>query len=149
MAAKLHTSPPVMSPRYSREPSMLSVRCASRPQMQGRYASDPPCTSRTRTPDHWPGRRTSRSGIRSAQPEAGVLGAVHRGAGAGLSGVDGDGEHLAGQLLAVLAQRLGHRAVGGPPQLDPVADLQAGRLAGLLDQPDRLAGAAGPLQLRR
>ena len=59
------------------------------------------------------------------------------------------GEHLAGQRLGVLLQRLGHHAVAGPPQLDPVADLQAAGLAGLLHQPDDLADQAGPLQLRR
>ena len=53
-------------------------------------------------------------------------------------------QHLAGQRLGVLGEGLGERAVGGPPQLDPVADLQAGALAGLLDQPDDLADQARP-----
>ena len=49
--------------------------------------------------------------------------------------------------LGVLLERLGQRAVAGPPQLDPVGDLQAAVLAGLLDEADDLADEAGPLEL--
>ena len=40
-------------------------------------------------------------------------------------------------------ERLGQHPVAGPPDLDPVADLQAGVLAGLLEEPDDLAHQAG------
>ena len=43
---------------------------------------------------------------------------------------------------------LGQLAVGLPPQLDPVADVQPGALAALLDQPYDVADETGPAQLR-
>src|SRR4051794_1990802 len=125
MAAKLHTSPPVMSPRYSREPSMLSVRCGR----GGRWRDRTPATAtahphptppdRRRTAGSAPTRvppptrvllalapvlvsRARASGDRAGEPEAGALGALVRGARAGRAGVDGDGEHLAGQLPGLL-----------------------------------------------
>ena len=62
----------------------------------------------------------------------------------------GAGVHLeppappSASCVGVLAQRLGDRAVGGPPQLDPVADLQAAGLRASCTQPDDLADQTGP-----
>src|SRR5262245_9256299 len=62
-------------------------------------------------------------------------------------------QHLARDQLGVLADRRGGRParLAGrcrPAELDPVGDVQAGGLAGLLDQPDHLAGQPGAAQLR-
>ena len=60
------------------------------------------------------------------------------------------GQHLAGDSVGVLARApRPARPVGLPGQRDPVGDLEAAVLAGLLDQPDHLAGQAGAAQLGR
>ena len=68
-------------------------------------------------------------------------------------GVDGlgfghrGGQHLAGDQVAVLGDGRGRLAVRLPGERHPVGDVEAVVLAGLLDQPDHLAGQAGSAQL--
>src|SRR5205814_2019923 len=54
---------------------------------------------------------------------------------------------LGRQRALALGHRLAGLALGLPPQLDPVADVEAPRLARLLHQPDDLAYDAGPAKL--
>jgi hypothetical protein len=61
--------------------------------------------------------------------------------------LDPDRQHLLGQAGRALRERVGQLAVGLPPQLDAVADLQAAALARVLHQAHRLAHEPGPPQL--
>jgi hypothetical protein len=63
--------------------------------------------------------------------------------------VTGHREHLLGQPGRALLERLGELALGRPPQLDAVADLEAAALAGVLHQAHRLADQPRAAQLRR
>ena len=63
--------------------------------------------------------------------------------------VDLHRQHLGGQPIDVAADGLGRLggAADPPPELDPVGDVEAGVLLGLLDQPDHLTEEAGEPQL--
>ena len=62
---------------------------------------------------------------------------------ASAASVIGGGQHLAGDQVTVLADGLGQLARCVPAEGDPVRDLEAARLAGLLDHPHHLARLAG------
>lgn len=136
-----HPRPPATrtSPTLTRLPRFAS--CAPHPRTKPRpNPSPPPVDGRAEIVRQGLSVRPWRS---PAEAEIVAAGPVVRGFGLD----DRRRQHLTGHQVRMLAQGVPDLAVGRPGQGDPVRDLQAGRLAGLLHQPDDLAAARpGPVR---